>query len=81
MTTTTHTTAKQHPQETHAYRIVCEGVGGFPAPDKEIGAAYFQQDGQFTVFKDADNAPVFSVRNDALLSIERVDPKQSDQAA
>lgn len=67
--------------EIHSYRIVCEGVGGLPAPDKTIKAAYFQQDGQFTVFKDGEGAAVFAVKNDVLLSIERLAPTQADQAA
>lgn len=73
---------------THTYRISCEGVGGLPAPDKDVEAAYFQQDGQFTVFKDAANAAVFSVQNRALISIERLahvaltgDAQSTDQTA
>lgn len=67
-----NTTSTLKTAETHSYRIVCEGVGGIPAPDKTIEAAYFQQDGQLTVFKGDDGAPIFAVSNSSLLSIERL---------
>jgi hypothetical protein len=37
-----------------------------------VDAAYFKSEGGFTTFKDSDNAAVYSVRNDCLVSIERV---------
>lgn len=39
---------------------------------KQVAAAYFNEDGDFTVFKDADHAKVFAVRSDCLLSVERL---------
>lgn len=79
--TNTTITGTLKPAEIHNYRIICEGVGGIPAPDKTIEAAYFQQDGQFTVFKDGEGAAVFAVKNDVLLCIERLAPARADRAA
>lgn len=38
-----------------------------------IEAAYYRTEHGFTTFKDADNQAVFTVRDDHLISIERVD--------
>lgn len=80
-TTTYTTTYTPKPSAIYTYRISCEGVGGLPAPDKDVEAAYFQQDGEFTVFKDGVNAAVYSVKNSVLLTVERlavVSPDQDD---
>lgn len=61
---------------THTFRVSIEGAGGYPAPDKEVEAAYFQQDEGFTVFKDTEGGAVYSVKNSVLLTIERLDAKQ-----
>jgi len=77
--TQTNTTTKT--RTTHTFRVSIEGAGGYPAPDKEVEASYFQQDEGFTVFKDADGGAVYSVKNSVLLTIERLDSKQFDQTA
>ncbi|MEV4861436.1 hypothetical protein [Streptomyces ossamyceticus] len=66
---------------THTFRVSIEGAGGYPAPDKDVQAAYFQQDEGFTVFKDAEGGAVYSVKNSVLLTIERLAPKRSEQTA
>lgn len=45
-----------------------------------IDAAYYQTGDTFTTFKDSDNQAVYSVRQDYLISVERLDEPQCDQS-
>lgn len=55
--------------------FVVSSVGVSPAEPRanRIEAAYYGQEGDFTVFKDQAHQPVHSVRNDQLLSVTRAD--------
>jgi hypothetical protein len=48
--------------------LIPGGVGDI----RKLYAAYYKSDGGFTTFKDADNQAVYSVRDDHVISIERV---------
>lgn len=47
-------------------------VPGSVGDIRKLYAAYYKSDGGFTAFKDADNQAVYSVRDDHVISIERV---------
>lgn len=46
-----------------------------------IEAAYYKSERGFTTFKDADNQPVFTVRDDHLVSVERAQGAEPIMAA
>ena len=56
---------------THTFKVRVEEPGS-GVITKTIEAAYFQNDVNCMVFKDADNQTVYSVRHDNFLSAERV---------
>lgn len=55
--------------------FVVSTVGASPAEPQatSVEAAYYAQEGDFTVFKDESHQPVYSVRNDHLISVTRAD--------
>lgn len=55
----------------HTFKVRVEEPGN-GVLTKTIEAAYFQDDGRYTVFKDVDNQAVYAARQDNLLSVERV---------
>lgn len=65
------TITKSKPQM-RSFRIESSRPDGTQAMH-QIEAAYFQSDSGFTTFKDDENQAVFSVRNDCLTSVERVE--------
>lgn len=65
------TTTRTKPQMRN-YRVESTRPDGTHTMHR-IDAAYFQTDGGFTTFKDDENQAVFSVRNDCLISVERVE--------
>lgn len=55
----------------HAFIV---NTGSLPTLNaNRIEAAYYRTEDGFTTFKDADNQAVFTVRDDHLVSVERVD--------
>ncbi|MCW7941675.1 hypothetical protein AAW14_06430 [Streptomyces hygroscopicus] len=64
------------------YRLMVGTVGGGISNMQpfRVRAAYFKEEGTFVVFKDADNQAVYSVRQDHLVSVERLDEQQCDQS-
>ncbi|MBM9509975.1 hypothetical protein [Actinacidiphila acididurans] len=63
------------PKPTQTRVFVVSTIGSTPdEPRSErIEAAYYQQEGDFTVFKDVAHEPVHSVRNQHLISVTRAD--------
>jgi hypothetical protein len=61
----------------HTYRLAYGAPGTETAGLREhtVKAAYHQTDDQFTTFKDDQNRAVYSIRNDHLVSIERITEK------
>jgi hypothetical protein len=59
--------------EMQTYRVAY----GAPGTDtagllrQDVEAAYHQNDGEFTTFKDGQNQAVYTIRNNYLISIER----------
>lgn len=57
---------------TPTMRVFIVNTGALPTLHaSRIEAAYYKTEGDFTTFKDADNQPVYTVRNDHLVSVER----------
>lgn len=53
-------------------RVFIVNTGALPTlKANRIEAAYYKTENGFTTFKDADNQPVFTVRDDHLVSVER----------
>lgn len=53
-------------------RVFIVNTGAMPTLNaNRIEAAYYRTEGDFTTFKDVDNQPVYTVRNDQLMSVER----------
>lgn len=67
------TVATNNKPEMQTYRVAY----GSPGTDtagllrQNVDAAYHQNDGVFTTFKDDRNQAVYTIRNDYLISIER----------
>lgn len=57
---------------TPTMRVFIVNTGALPTLHaNRIEAAYYKNEGGFTTFKDTDNQPVFTVRDDHLVSVER----------
>lgn len=53
-------------------RVFIVNTGALPTLHASaIESAYYKSESGFTTFKDADNQPVFTVRDDHLVSVER----------
>jgi len=53
-------------------RVFIVNTGALPTLHANtIEAAYYKSENGFTTFKDVDNQPVFTVRDDHLVSVER----------
>jgi hypothetical protein len=53
-------------------RVFIVNTGALPTLHaSSIEAAYYKSEQGFTTFKDTDNQPVFTVRDDHLVSVER----------
>ena len=58
---------------TRQYEVEVAATSG-PPMLRVIEAVYYKAEGNFTTFKDADNKAVFSVRDDLLVSVKRIEP-------
>lgn len=57
---------------TPTMRVFIVNTGALPTLHaNRIEAAYYKSENGFTTFKDTDNQPVFTVRDDHLVSVER----------
>ncbi|MDJ0342271.1 hypothetical protein QMK19_03595 [Streptomyces sp. H10-C2] len=64
---------------TRTFKVCIANGDGTVDPAKTIEAAYFKDEGQFTVFKDVENQVVFSVQSHHLVSVERVAESKDGQ--
>lgn len=58
----------------YVFRVTWSALDGLPREDS-VKAAYFQEQGVYTVFKDAEHAAVDSYKTDHVVRIERRDAR------